>query len=306
MKYFIVLLSVLFLTGSLQAQLPRASVGHIHRLNDFPSKYVSARSVDIWLPEGYDSTKRYAVLYMHDGQMLFDSTTSWNKQEWGMDEIAQQLISQKKVAPFIIVGIYNTGAYRHSEYFPEKPLQFLDAGLSDTLLKVALMGKARADAYLKFLTSELKPYVDQHFSTYTDARHTSIMGSSMGGLISLYAICEYPQIFGNAACLSTHWPGLFTANDPIPDALNRNLDENAPDPASHRIYFDYGTATLDAVYEPYQARIDATMKQHGFIKKKNWITLKFPGEEHSERAWSKRATIPVQFLMKATARGKEK
>lgn len=306
MKNIFVLLSALLGCSTLFSQTPKASVGNIRRIQDFPSSYVMPRTIEVWLPEGYDSTKRYAVLYMHDGQMLFDSTSSWNKQEWGMDEVAQQLINQKRVPPFLIVGVYNTGTYRHAEYFPEKPLQFLEPSLRDTLLKAALMGEARADRYLKFLTEELKPYIDQHFSTYRDAAHTSIMGSSMGGLISLYAICEYPQVFGRAGCLSTHWPGIFTANEPIPNAFNRYLSENAPDPRNHRIYFDFGTATLDALYEPYQIRINATMKRKGFTEKKNWISLKFPGEDHSERAWSKRVAIPLQFLMSHPAGRREK
>lgn len=298
MKYRLLLLTSLLHLSSLFAQQPKASFGNLHRLDAFPSKYVDARNIDVWLPEGYDSSKRYAVLYMHDGQMLFDSTTSWNKQEWGMDEEATNLINKKRVTAFIIVGIYNNGAYRHSEYFPEKPLAFLEQGLRDTLLKAALKGEARADRYLKFIVEELKPYIDRTFSTYRDMAHTSIMGSSMGGLISLYAICEYPEVFGNAGCLSTHWPGIFTANDPIPNAFNRYLSENAPDPKHHRIYFDYGTATLDALYEPYQIRINAMMKRAGYKEKKNWLSLKFPGEDHSERAWKKRVTIPLQFLLK--------
>lgn len=298
MKYSLLLLTSLLHLSFLSAQLPKASFGSLKRLDAFPSKYVDARNIDVWLPEGYDSSKRYAVLYMHDGQMLFDSTTSWNKQEWGMDEEATNLIKNKQVTPFIIVGIYNNGAYRHAEYFPEKPLAFLEQGLRDTLLKAALKGEARADRYLKFIVEELKPFIDRTFSTYSDMAHTSIMGSSMGGLISMYAICEYPEVFGNAGCLSTHWPGIFTANDPIPNAFNRYLSENAPDPKHHRIYFDYGTATLDALYEPYQIRINATMKRAGYKEKKNWISLKFPGEEHSERAWKKRVALPLQFLLK--------
>jgi hypothetical protein len=119
----------------------------------------------------------------------------------------------------------------------------------------------------------------------------------MGGLISMYAICEYPAVFGGAACLSTHWPGIFQVeNNPIPNAFYRYLKKNLPNPKNHKIYFDFGTATLDALYEPLQNEVDLIMKQKGFSTK-NWITKKFEGENHSEIAWQKRLHIPFEFLL---------
>jgi predicted alpha/beta superfamily hydrolase len=127
---------------------------------------------------------------------------------------------------------------------------------------------------------------------------TFIAGSSMGGLISLYALCEYPKVFGSAACLSTHWPGIFTMeNNPVPDAFIRYLEENLPRPGSHKIYFDFGTETLDSLYEPLQNRVDDVMRHHGYTHK-NWMTLKFPGEDHSERAWHSRLEVPLLFLLR--------
>jgi enterochelin esterase-like enzyme len=118
----------------------------------------------------------------------------------------------------------------------------------------------------------------------------------MGGLISMYAICEYPDVFGGAACLSTHWPGIFqVANNPIPNAFNRYLKMKLPDPKNHKLYFDYGTATLDALYEPLQNEVDQIMQQKGYDAQ-HWTTQKFEGENHSEMAWQKRLHIPFQFL----------
>lgn len=120
----------------------------------------------------------------------------------------------------------------------------------------------------------------------------------MGGLISLYAICEYPEIFGNAACISTHWPGIFTtANNPIPEAFIRYLKDHLPDSDDHKIYFDYGTATLDSLYEVHQIKADKVMEEKGFIEKRR-KTLRFAGADHSERSWSERLHIPILFLMK--------
>lgn len=155
----------------------------------------------------------------------------------------------------------------------------------------------QSDNYLKFIVEELKPLIDQKYATKPEKEFTVIAGSSMGGLISMYAICEYPEIFSRAACISTHWPGTFTLeNNPIPDAFVSYLSKNLPDPNSHKIYFDYGTATLDALYEPCQMKVDSVMKFKGYSSE-NWTTRKFEGENHTENAWKKRLDIPVTFLL---------
>lgn len=100
------------------AQLPQPSTGAIQRLENFPSRFVSPRNIDAWLPEGYKPDKEYPVLYMHDGQMLFDSTTTWNGQEWGVDEILGRLIREKRIRPCIVVGVWNAGGDSISELKP--------------------------------------------------------------------------------------------------------------------------------------------------------------------------------------------
>jgi pimeloyl-ACP methyl ester carboxylesterase len=143
---------------------------------------------------------------------------------------------------------------------------------------------------------ELKPYIDSNYSVGTGPEHAAVMGSSMGGLISLYAISEFPHVFGAAACVSTHWPGIFTMdNNPIPQAFFDYMRTALPDPAMHRIYFDYGTTTLDALYPPLQDRADAVMRARGYSES-NWKTLRFEDAEHSEKAWSERLDFPLQFL----------
>ena len=95
------------------------SSGKVVRIENFQSKFVAARNVDVWLPEGYSPAKKYNVVYMHDGQMLFDSTQTWNKKEWKVDEVFSKLISEKKIEDCIVVGIWNNGAERIAEYFPQ-------------------------------------------------------------------------------------------------------------------------------------------------------------------------------------------
>ena len=283
--------------------LPNVAQGQIQRLANFESKWVIARHIDVWLPTEYNEQKEYAVLYMHDGGMLFDSRLTWNQQEWGVDETASQLMAEKLVSEFIVVGIHNGGKLRHSEYFPQKPFLLLNAQQQNFAYKITRDNEKlfatpiQSDNYLRFLVGELKPYIDNNFSVYRGREHTFIMGSSMGGLISLYAISEYPDIFGGAACLSTHWPGIMSMdNNPIPEAFYRYFDNMLPSPQKHRIYFDHGTATLDAFYPPLQKEVDKIMLAHGY-NKKNWQTRVFPGAEHNEQAWQVRLAIPFKFLL---------
>lgn len=283
--------------------MPKPASGHIERLQDFASQFVPARNVDIWLPPGYSDKQKYAVLYMQDGQMLFDASTTWNKQEWQADEVASKLMAEGKVRPFIIVGVHNAGKYRNSEYFPQKTFdslskqdQALVKEMTNTDKTPLFKAEFSGDAYLRFLVEELKPYIDRHYSVATDATDTAVMGSSRGGLISLYALMEYPDVFGSAAAMSSHWPIKYDMdNNPYPDQFLLYMQQNLPDPASHRIYFDYGTATLDALYLPLQAKADAVMQSKGYDAS-NWQTLKFEGAEHSEKAWAARLDIPMQFL----------
>ncbi|MGZ3823208.1 MAG: alpha/beta hydrolase, partial [Mucilaginibacter sp.] len=259
--------------------------------------------VDIWLPDGYSPDKKCSVLYMHDGQALYDSTLMWNKQEWGVDEVLCKLQAENKIKDCIVVGIWNT-AKRHPEYFPQKAFYGMSQPDQQKILAVGrdkgtpLVGSGPiSDDYLKFLVKELKPYIDTHFSTLRDQQHTFIAGSSMGGLISMYAICEYPKIFGGAACLSTHWTGIFTnVDNPVPDAFLAYLKMHLPSPKNHKIYFDYGSETLDALYKPYQLRADEIMKAAGYTDI-SWITREFPGADHSEKSWHKRLDIPMLFLL---------
>lgn len=287
------------------AQLPGVVTGRIHRHENFSSQFVTARNVDVWLPDGYTPKKKYAVLYMHDGQMLYDSTTTWNHQAWEVDDVLGKLLQQKKIKDAIVVGVWNGSATRHPDYFPQKPYENLTQAEKDTVTaQLQKMGRTTAifkpvsDNYLKFLVTELKPFIDKTYSTFKDRQNTFVAGSSMGGLISMYAICEYPNVFGGAACLSTHWPGIFSMeNNPVPDAFIKYLQTYLPSPQTHKIYFDCGDQTLDAMYPPIQMKVDEVMKAKGFTAK-NWMTKYFPGENHSEEAWRKRFDVPVQFLLK--------
>lgn len=154
-----------------------------------------------------------------------------------------------------------------------------------------------ADAYLEFLVSRLKPAIDRRYPTLSDPANTVVMGSSMGGLISLYALSRHPDVFGGAGCLSTHWPGGFDAGDStLSDALHDLFADILPAAGRHRLYFDYGNATLDALYPPLQRRVDALLGDKGYGSA-DWTTRFFDGAEHSEQAWAARLDQPLRFLL---------
>jgi predicted alpha/beta superfamily hydrolase len=289
-------LLVLTLLGRRMAvagEAPAAAAGTIVRHEAFASRLVPARNVEVWLPPGYaDGDARYPVVYMHDGQNVFDAASSSFGEAWEIDEVLGKLVAEGAVRPAIVVAIWNTGMGRYAEYMPPHnlppgPIRF------QVPSKPALTPEQLVtDQYLRFIVSELKPFIDETYRTLKGPADTFVMGSSMGGLVSAYAIAEHPDVFGGAACVSTHWPA---GDGAVIDYLAGHL----PDPASHRIYFDYGTATLDALYEPYQQRMDAAMRQAGYVEGRNWITLKFDGAEHNEKAWRQRAALPLQFLLGA-------
>ncbi len=278
--------------------LPKATIGRIERMENLPSKYVTPRNIDIWIPDGYDVNvdARYNVLYMQDGQMLYDAEASWNKQSWHIDVAITKLVTEKKIPGTIVVGIWNNAKARHSEYYPQKFLPLIKEPARAKLIDEALQGTPRADNYLRFLVKELKPAIDAKFRTRPEREHTFVMGSSMGGMISIYAMNEYPNVFGGAAGLSTHWVGGYQANAALPLAAFNYLRDRLANPAEHRLYMDHGTTELDAIYRPYQAFIDEIVRDRGYTKD-NFLSRVFEGEGHNERAWAARVEIPLEFLM---------
>ncbi|AUC14900.1 esterase [Tenacibaculum sp. SZ-18] len=275
------------------------SGGTLYRAELFPSSYITPRPVDVWLPDNYSADKKYNVLYMHDGQMLFDAKTTWNKQEWKVDEWATNLQKEGKVKDFIVVAIHNISNIRWLDLFPKKAFDFIDAQKQAELksIPMAVEFKLSGDDYLRFLVNELKPLIDEKYSVYTDKEHTFVMGSSMGGLMSMYAISEYPTIFGGAACISTHWIGSMPmADNPYPKAIFEYMKINLPESKDQKLYFDYGDKTLDAYYPKYASQVDEILESKGYneINSKN---IFFEGADHSENSWNVRLDQPLTFLL---------
>lgn len=309
---FITLLCASLLATSLSIHAaeptpPLVPVGKIVQIDRFPSQFVAPHDIDVWLPPGYPKQAPYAVLYMFDGQNLFGAREPGKMQSWRAAATAAQLMDTGKTRPFIIVGIANAQTLRMSEYFPQKPWELLTPQQRQTLFAQQLgtfqiMPVAPySDAFLKFVTQELKPAVDHRFAVDPRPGATFVMGSSMGGLMAWYALAEYPTTFAGAACLSTHWPGPYLSlgpkvDDPAPDAFVSFIQHHFPSPAGHRLYFDHGTKTLDAYYGPIQSRVDALLKSKGW-QGRHFESRVFEGADHSEKSWAARLAIPMTFLM---------
>jgi predicted alpha/beta superfamily hydrolase len=214
------------------------------------------RRVWIYLPADYTTShKKYPVIYMHDGQNLFDEYTS-GYGEWGIDEIMDKLPAKDES---IIVGIDHGGENRIMEYDPYD----------------SKYGKGRGNDYVDFLIKTLKPYIDANYRTEKNAQHTTIAGSSMGGLISMYAILKYPNVFGNAGVFS---PAFWIAPDIYQYAQHATL------PATARIYFVCGDSEDKTMVADMQKMTDIIQAKG--INENNIPTVIIPGAKHNEKQWN--------------------
>lgn len=282
--------------------LPQPGTGRIERLANFASKNVAPRHVDVWLPADYSDNKRYAVLYLMDGQMLFDARITWNQQAWAADAALARLVKDGKVPDTLIVGVWST-EQRYAEYFPQKVLAAAPTTLRHEYVSKAQSGKAQADAFLRFIVEELKPAIDRRFATKAGPRDTFIAGSSVGGLIALYALCEYPQVFGGVAALSAHWAGVPPAwgdtrlrNAAFPLAMLNYLATQLPGSGRHRLWVDRGTDALDSLYAPALGLFADLLRERGYTEA-DAVTKVFEGAGHNERDWAARLDEPLQFLL---------
>ena len=285
--------------------------GQLLLFDAFPSRRVAPRPVWIWLPPDHDAGERCAVLYMQDGQNLFHPANPWNHGPWDVDRYLIRLRAEGAIRKTMVVGIANTGANRSREYLPAAALARLPAALRDEVPESSVDGSHAllSDAYLSFLVDELKPWVDRHYRTLPGPGDTVAMGSSKGGVVSLYALARYPRVFGGVGALSTHWP--LTTN-PALAAPGRSAERarvassfldwlaegHLPAPGTRRLYFDHGTTSLDAEYGPLQLRMDALATGRGYRPGLDYLSRIYEGASHDEAAWRARLAVPLAFLLR--------
>lgn len=291
------------LVSSTSAWAIQSASGRLVELADASSAHVASRNITVWLPPGYDGgAQRYPVLYMHDGQNLFDPARA-AFGEWGVDEHLVRLGESGQVRMPVVVGVWNT-PLRLREYVPADLIAALPGEVRDSLSDM-YGGPPLSDGYLRFLVEELKPMIDRTYRTLPGRNDTVIAGSSMGGLISIYAMMKHPDVFGAAGCLSTHWPlrlerlegdQLSQWRETVVQAWSDVIRRGLPDPATHRLYMDRGDETLDQFYAFFQSRIDGAIRAEGWGADR-FRTLVFPTAEHNEKSWNSRLDVPLTFLL---------
>ncbi|MBI1182871.1 esterase [bacterium] len=274
-----------------------AATAAIDHYADFQSKYLRARNVDVWMPANYAEAESFAVLYMHDGQNLFNEETSYGGVSWQVDKTLEKLMQEGVIEPTMVVAIWNTPD-RTIEYTPNKPFKALSEAEKNALFEEERITESpKSDAYLKFIVEELKPFIDKNYKTNSDKAHTFIAGSSMGGLISLYALGEYPQVFGGAACVSTHWPLSLKENrQEFSQQFMHYMDEHQASFNNCRLYFDHGTTTLDSMYDVHQRAVDSLFGTF-HLSGHNYQSGIFNGAAHNETSWSQRFPKIATFLL---------
>ena len=272
--------------------------GNLWHADIFSPELNEIIKIDVWTPDGYTSSKKYPVIYMHDGQNLFDANSTWNHQAWEIDSVLGSLIADKKVKPAIVVGIHSVDTTRIGDLMPERVVEMTPLGEVRDFIDLMCRGQYRADEYLAFIVNTLKPIIDDKFSTLTDRKSTSIMGSSMGGLISIYGVTEYPEVFGAAVCMSTHWTGAIGDNADFPTAMKQYLLDNFPRNGDYLLYFDNGDCDYDSQYLPAYNEMNTLFDFLGYQEGEKLKTGVFQGHSHSEKSWSERVSIPLQFVLK--------
>ncbi len=258
-------------------------VGNLRTHFDFPAtKLGNKRTILVYLPEGYDedSETRYPVLYMHDGQNLFDAATSYIGVEWNVDETLTRMIVSGRVEPLIVVGIHNT-VDRAFEYTPAPD---------------KARGGGGASLYADFIVNDLKPFIDLNYRTRPGRQHTGVMGSSLGGLVSLFLTWEHPDVFSKVGALSTSYG--WAGGQILSYIGGRSV------PGGAKVWLDVGTAEdqTDRNGDGVPDSIELHRRMRDILMRKGLSipgTLRYVEDEgavHNERAWAARFPRAVEFL----------
>lgn len=251
---------------------PHTAVGTIKVLHQLHSPQLdNARDILVYLPPSYDSgSRRYPVIYMHDGQNLFDRATSFG-EEWEVDQTLESAAEEGLEA--IVVGIPNMGPDRLNEYSPWQDRRHKAGG--------------RGEAYVRFVAETVKPIIDRDFRTRPGRESTGIAGSSMGGLISLYAFFRCPEVFGFAGVMS---PAFWYAGR----SIFAYVQDRPFVPG--KIYLDAGTAEGSEVLHDVR-RMKDLLAQKGYQAGRDLMLVVEMGGKHNERAWARRMRRELHFLL---------
>lgn len=293
-RWLAALLALLGLAAPLAAQ----DGGRLIEYERVAAAGLPDQRLSIWLPPGYDAGgARYPVLYMHDGHNLFDLKHSNFNKIWAADKAMLAAVASGAVEPYIIIGIWAPGSDRYRQYLPRSAYDAATGSLRAQMDRTA-GGEVVSDHYLAWIAGPLKSWVDASFRTRTGRDDTAIVGSSMGGLMSCYAILERPEVFGRAGCVSAHWPAVDPRvvegeSESVKALWDAWFTARLGAPDGRRVWMDHGTATLDAYYAPYQQVVDARFAAAGWQRGRDWESKVYQGAEHEENAWA--ARLPAIF-----------
>lgn len=284
-------------------QTTQVETGTIVETGPFAVEGLPDQKLTIWLPPGYEASDRdYPVLYMHDGHNLFDPVQSNFNKVWAANKAIVELTEQGIIEPHIIVGMWPHGEDRYRQYLPQIAAENATGALPESVFENALGKDVVSTRDLEWIADELKPQIDSDYRTLPNTANTAIAGSSMGGIMSCYAMVERPNIFGRAACISSHWPialpDIADDNKAQVDAIWRNwLNEKLGDPNGRGIWMDHGTEMLDAYYPPYQAEINKSFEAAGWVNGTDWRSEQYDGAEHEENPWAERLPEVLGWLL---------
>jgi predicted alpha/beta superfamily hydrolase len=260
--------------------------GNIKRHRAFPSKILgNRRDVLVYLPPGYSrfSRTRYSVLYLHDGQNVFDAATAFAGVEWGFDETAERLIRGKVIEPLIIVAVANMGEERIHEYAPTP-------GVIDAKARRKKRSRGLARVYGEFLIEELKPYIDRRYRTKREGEFTGVGGSSLGGLATLAMGILFPWAFTRLIVMS---PSIWWDDF----AICRLVDSIEQKPPL-KIWLD--TGTVEPGWE-HARELRNRLVRKGWRADVDLKYLEVEGADHSEAAWAGRVEPALRFLFPSGA-----
>ncbi|MFA5965589.1 MAG: alpha/beta hydrolase-fold protein [Sphingomonas sp.] len=283
-----------------RAAVPTPALGRLVTL-PVRSALVAARPVFVWLPDGYGRDPRgYPVLYMHDGEALFADAPAGAVTPPGIDEHVDGLAFAGTIRMPIIVAIGGT-PQRARELLPAAPVALMPADARGALER-RIGGTALSDNYLRFITTELKPLIDRHFHTLRGPADTAILGSGLAGLASLYALMQYPRIFGSAGCLSDRAP-LF---DLAPgehgaageQATRRYLQQALPHAGGHRLYVDFGDIAHDQAGRTLHDVMPDAARAKGYSEGFDLVCAARKGEIDNERRRIDRIDAALTLLLR--------
>lgn len=267
----------------------------VTRLPDLVAPGLSPRRVDMWRPAGI--TGPLPLLIMHDGQNLFDPALAYGGVTWGVAETAARMIAAGQVPPFMVAGVWNSPE-RWADYAPAAMLSRLPPAVQADAARQ--MGAPRQTLYTNALADRLVPALR---AAGAAPGKVALMGSSMGGLVSLASLAQRPDVFGAAACLSTHWPLIApdpVAADAVQAAIAAFIRQDLGRPRGRRLWLDHGDQGLDRHYAPFQSVADAALASAGW-RGQHLVSRAFPGTGHNEASWAARLALTFTFLFKGQA-----